>query len=43
VGSGYVWRAAVERRQREEVFDMVETTIDAAIYDPPPAPLRDWP
>jgi hypothetical protein len=43
VGSQYVWRAAVERRQREEIFVMVETGLDAAIYDPPPAPLLDWP
>jgi hypothetical protein len=43
VGSDYVWRAAVERRQRAEIFDVAETTLDARIYDPPPAPLRDWP
>ena len=47
VGTDYVWGAAVERRPREEVFAAVETTMnaamDAAIYHPPPAPLREWP
>jgi hypothetical protein len=43
VGSHYVWRAAVERQLREEIFTMVKTTLEAGIYDAPPAPLRDWP
>jgi hypothetical protein len=47
MGTDYVWGAAVERRLREEVFAAVETTMnaamDAAIYHPPPAPLREWP
>lgn len=43
VGSDYVWRAAVERRQREEVFAAAEAVMDATIYAEPPAPLRDWP
>ena len=43
VGSDYVWRAAVERRRREEVFTGVESALHASIYEEPPAPLRDWP
>jgi hypothetical protein len=41
--SGYVWRAAVERRRREELFVMAKPLLDESIYAPPPAPLEEWP
>jgi hypothetical protein len=40
---GYVWRAAVERRKREELFALGQTDLDPEIYAEPPAPLEDWP
>ena len=42
-GSDYIWRAAVERRPREEVFAAAKIGLDESIYAPPPAPLDDWP
>ncbi|MGH7580716.1 MAG: hypothetical protein ACREM9_11130 [Gemmatimonadales bacterium] len=42
-GSDYVWRAAVERRARGEVFAAAKIGLDRSIYDPPPAPLHHWP
>jgi hypothetical protein len=42
-GSGYVWRAAVERRHREELFAPSRPALDQSIYVPPPAPLEEWP
>ncbi len=41
--TGYVWRAAVERRRREEVFALGQTALDPEIYGEPPLPLEDWP
>jgi hypothetical protein len=39
----YVWRAAVERRKREELFALGQTVLDPEVYAAPPAPLEDWP
>jgi hypothetical protein len=42
-GSAYVWKAAVERRHRAEVFANVTSIEDGTLFAPPPAPLIDWP
>jgi hypothetical protein len=42
-GSAYVWKAAVERRHRAEVFANLTSIEDGTLFTPPPAPLIDWP
>jgi hypothetical protein len=42
-GSAYVWKAAVERRHRAEVFANLTSIEDGNLFTPPPAPLIDWP
>jgi hypothetical protein len=42
-GNAYVWKAAVERRHRAEVFANLTSIEDGTLFSPPPAPLIDWP
>ena len=40
---GYRWSAAVERRRRSSLTDVLAITFDPAELPPAPAPLTDWP
>jgi hypothetical protein len=42
-GGAYVWRAAVERRHRSDLFADLTSIEDGTLFTPPPAPLDDWP
>jgi hypothetical protein len=43
-GSAYIWSAAVERRPRQEVFELTKAVYDlGALQVPAPAELEEWP
>lgn len=42
-GGRYVWSAAVERRQRADLFDVKLKALNPTLFVPAPAPLTDWP
>ncbi|MGH7498863.1 MAG: hypothetical protein ACREL3_08435 [Gemmatimonadales bacterium] len=43
LSGSYVWRAAVERRHRSDLFSNLASVQGRLMFTPAPAPLIDWP